>query len=211
MAHGFCFSWEPGLVWLHVVSDIATGIAYYAITFAMLYYVYKRRDITINGLLISFAAFIMACGSTHFFAAYTVYDPTYWQEGYVKAFTALISIASAIYFIPQIPKALEMPSLAKSLAKNLELNTQLTQTVQALQESNSFNQSIIDSSTDCIKLLDVKGRLQYISPGGQLQLGIKNMDEFLNTSYEDFWKGEDHNSALDRKSTRLNSSHLVIS
>ena len=190
MAHGFCFSWEPGLVWLHVMSDIVTGIAYYAITFAMLYYAYRRRDITFYGLLICFAAFIMACGTTHFFAAYTVYEPAYWQEGYVKAFTAVISIASAIYFIPQIPRALEMPSLAKSLAKNLELNTQLIRTVQALQESNSFNQSIIDSSTDCIMLLDLKGRILFMSPGGQLKLGINNMDEFLNLPYEDFWTGE---------------------
>lgn len=29
MEHGACFLWEPGLVWLHVISDIVTGIAYY--------------------------------------------------------------------------------------------------------------------------------------------------------------------------------------
>lgn len=195
MAHGFCFSWEPGLVRLHVVSDIATGIAYYAIAFAMLYYACKRRGITYYGMLISFAAFILACGTTHFFAAYTIYDPVYWQEGYVKAFTAVISIASAIYFIPQIPKALTMPSLAKSLAENRELNTQLTRTVQALQESNALNQSIIDSSTDCIKLLDPEGRLQYVSPEGQRRLGIKNLDEFLNMPYENFWHGKDRDAA----------------
>ena len=196
MAHGFCFSWEPGLVWIHVASDIATGIAYYSIALALLYYAYKRRDITFYGLLISFAAFILACGTTHFFAAYTVYDPTYWQEGYVKAFTALISIASAIYFIPQMPKALDMPSLAKSLDENRELNSKLTKAVQALQDSNSFNQSIIDSSTDCINLLDLKGRLQYMSPRGQLKFGIKSIDEFINVPYENFWKGEDHTAAL---------------
>lgn len=38
MAHGFCFSWEPGLVWLHVASDIVTGLAYYLITSAMGYF-----------------------------------------------------------------------------------------------------------------------------------------------------------------------------
>jgi len=196
MAHGFCFSWEPGLVRLHVVSDVATGIAYYAITFAMLYYAYKRRDITFYGMLISFAAFILACGTTHFFAAYTVYDPAYWQEGYVKAFTALISIASAIYFIPQIPKALDMPSLARSLAENRELNTRLTETVRALRESNSINQSIIDSSTDCIKLLDLEGRLLYMSPGGQRKFGITDMDGFLNRSYDVLWQEGGRDAAL---------------
>ena len=27
MAHGFCFSWEPRLVRIHVGSDILTGLA----------------------------------------------------------------------------------------------------------------------------------------------------------------------------------------
>lgn len=45
MAHGYCFSWEPGLVWLHVVSDVITGIAYYSIPMALFYVAYKRRDL----------------------------------------------------------------------------------------------------------------------------------------------------------------------
>ncbi|MDD5284349.1 MAG: ATP-binding protein [Desulfuromonadaceae bacterium] len=120
MAHGFCFSWEPGLVWLHVVSDIFTGIAYYAIAFAMVYFIYKRRDEPFALLFLLFALFIMACGTTHFFAVYTVYVPEYWQEGYVKAFTMVISVIAAILFIPKIPMAIEMPSLAKTL-KDLQL------------------------------------------------------------------------------------------
>jgi len=191
MAHGFCFSWEHGLVWLHVASDIAIGIAYYLITLALFYFSFKRREYSLFRVLICFAAFILACGTTHFFAAYTVYEPAYWQEGYVKALTAVISIISAIYLVPQLPKALDMPQLVKSLADNRDLNTQLTRTVQALQASNAFNQSIIDSSSDCIKLLDLNGRLLYMNPGGQLILGITNMDEYLNEPFEDFWKGED--------------------
>ncbi len=66
-----------------------------------------------------------------------------------------------------------------------------------LQKSNSFNKSIIESSTDCIKVLDLQGRLQYMSLGGQQILGITNMDEFLNISFEDFWKGSDHEAAQE--------------
>ncbi len=116
MAHGFCFSWEPGLVWLHVVSDILTGVAYYAITFAMLYFVFKRRDLPFLVVFLCFGLFIIACGTTHFLAAYTVYLPEYWVEGYVKAFTMVVSVISAILFIPIIPKALEMPSIVRALA-----------------------------------------------------------------------------------------------
>ena len=85
MAHGFCFSWEPALVWLHVTSDIVTGLAYYVITAAMGYFAYKRRDVQFMWVFLLFALFIFACGTTHFFAAYTVYRPDYWPEGVVKA------------------------------------------------------------------------------------------------------------------------------
>lgn len=197
MAHGFCFMWEPGLVWLHVASDIVTGISYYSIALAMLYCSYKRRDITFIRLLFIFAAFITMCGTTHLFAVYTIFDPLYWQEGYVKALTALISVSSAIYFIPQIPKALVMPSLKRSLADNQELNAQLKRTVDELRKSNSFSQSIIDSSIDCIKLLDMEGKLLYINPGGQKLLGINNMEKYLNILYENFWNGRYRELALE--------------
>lgn len=119
MAHGYCFSWEPALVWLHVASDILTGVAYYAIAFAMAYFAFKKRDLPFVVVFIFFGLFILACGTTHFFAAYTVYVPDYWPEGYVKAFTALVSVIAAILFIPKIPVAIEMPSLPKTL-KNLQ-------------------------------------------------------------------------------------------
>jgi len=122
MAHGFCFSWEPLLVWLHVASDILTGLAYYAIAVAMAYYYLKRRDLPFAVVFIFFALFILACGTTHFFAAYTVYVPEYWPEGYVKALTAVISVLAAMLFIPKIPVAIEMPSLKKTLQEVKQLN-----------------------------------------------------------------------------------------
>lgn len=115
MAHGFCFSWEPGLVWLHVISDILTGVAYYSIAIAMAYFAIKRRDLPFLLVFLFFGLFILACGTTHFLAAYTVYVPDYWTEGVVKSITMLVSVIAAILFIPKIPVAIEMPSLPKTL------------------------------------------------------------------------------------------------
>jgi signal transduction histidine kinase len=120
MAHGFCFSWEPGLVWLHVVSDILTGLAYYAIAVAMAYFAIKRRDLPFIMIFLFFGLFILACGTTHFYAAYTIYVPDYWTEGYIKALTMVVSVIAAILFIPKIPVAIEMPSLSRTL-KNMQI------------------------------------------------------------------------------------------
>jgi signal transduction histidine kinase len=132
MAHGFCFSWEPGLVWLHVASDILTGVAYYAIAFAMAYFAFKRRDLPFIMVFLFFGLFILACGTTHFFAAYTVYVPDYWPEGYVKAFTMVVSVIAAILFIPKIPVALEMPSLPKTLRDLREVSAEQKRTEEEL-------------------------------------------------------------------------------
>jgi PAS domain S-box-containing protein len=67
----------------------------------------------------------------------------------------------------------------------------------ALRGSDSFNQSIIDSSRDCIKILDMDGRLTYMSPAGQRLLGIKDMTTYLNVPYEEFWRGSDRATVVD--------------
>jgi len=124
MAHGYCFSWEKGLVCLHVGSDIVTGLSYYAIALSMGYFAFKRRDIIFKVVFVFFAIFILSCGTTHFLAAYTVYVPDYWLEGYVKALTALVSAIAAVLFIPKIPEAIELPSLAKTLQQVNDLNAE---------------------------------------------------------------------------------------
>jgi PAS domain S-box-containing protein len=200
MAHGFCFSWEPGLVWLHVVSDVITGIAYYSIALALFYIAYRRRDIPFNWILFLFALFILSCGSTHFFAAYTVFDPAYWPEGYVKAFTALISALSAAIFIPLLPKVIAMPSLGKALADNEELNRRLHQKVEELQATTDHLEianfelklsegrfrTILDATREAIFILDVQtGMIVDVnrtacamygySPSEILKLGIEDL------------------------------------
>ncbi len=125
MEHGFCFSWEKPLVALHVTSDIITGLSYYSIPIAMFYFAYRRRDLPFYKIFLLFAFFILSCGTTHLFAAWTIFYPDYWPEGFVKALTAGISAATAILFIPRIPEAIALPSLAESNDKIRKLNEEL--------------------------------------------------------------------------------------
>lgn len=172
MEHGACFSWEPGLVWLHVISDIVTGIAYYSIPAALFYFAYKRRDLPFHGVILLFGVFILSCGTTHFLAAYTVFVAEYWVEGGVKAFTALISAVAAFYLIPLIPDAIAMPSLTKSLKENQELNAQLekkldelnlktrelVETNRELNLSESRFRVLVEHAPDAILVYDVAQR-----------------------------------------------------
>ncbi|MEK6744722.1 MAG: ATP-binding protein [Nitrospirota bacterium] len=137
MAHGFCFLWHPRLVMLHVVSDILTGIAYISIPLAMGYFLFKRRDLPFPYIFWIFALFIFSCGLTHLSAAYTVYVPSYWEEGFLKAFTALISIVAAVMLIPMIPKALSLPSLTNALEDIKRLNSELEEQLEEVRKKDS--------------------------------------------------------------------------
>ncbi|MEI6306318.1 MAG: PocR ligand-binding domain-containing protein, partial [Deltaproteobacteria bacterium] len=180
MEHGYCFSWEPGLVWLHVASDIITGISYYAITLAMFYVAFKRRDLPILKILLLFGAFIIACGSTHFFAAYTVYVPAYWAEGAVKAFTAIISAISAIYVIPRLPEAITFPSLASSLDEIKKLNYELKAKNAELQMANHSIEKLIDP----VFWISPNGRILKVNEAACKALGYSR-DEMTLMSITD--------------------------
>jgi two-component system, cell cycle sensor histidine kinase and response regulator CckA len=60
-----------------------------------------------------------------------------------------------------------------------------------LRESEEFNRSMIENSLDCIKLLDVKGHLLFMSLGGQNLLEIEDLQAYIGKSWIEFWKEED--------------------
>lgn len=68
--------------------------------------------------------------------------------------------------------------------------------LKSLRESEQFSKQIIESSNDCIKVLDKDGRLLFMSRGGQNLMGIEDITPFLNKSWIDYWKGKDKKSAI---------------
>ena len=186
MAHGFCFMWDPRLVWLHVVSDILTGVAYISIPLAMGYFIFKRRDLPFPHLFGIFALFIFSCGVTHLFAAYTVYVPSYWEEGYVKAFTALVSIIAAVMLIPMIPRALGLPSLPNALENIKRLNSELERQLEELR----IKDYALASSVNGIVISDLYGNLTYVNDAFLNMWGHAGKNAVLGKPFSGFWQSE---------------------
>lgn len=116
MPHGHCYLWNPGLIWLHVISDGLIALAYTSIPFTLLHLARKRRDIPFNWMFACFGTFIVACGATHVMEIWTLWTPTYWLSGVVKAITAAASVSTAALLVTLVPKAVAIPT-AQELAK----------------------------------------------------------------------------------------------
>ncbi|HEY9643766.1 MAG TPA: ATP-binding protein [Coleofasciculaceae cyanobacterium] len=123
--HGHCYLWKPGLVWLHVSSDSLIALAYVAISASLAYLVHRtRKAIPFHWMFLAFGSFIIACASTHFMDVWTLWHPTYWLAGGLKAITAIASVATAVILPPLIPKALALVETAKlSEERRLHLET----------------------------------------------------------------------------------------
>ncbi|HEY9617529.1 MAG TPA: ATP-binding protein [Microcoleaceae cyanobacterium] len=108
--HGHCYLWKSGLVLLNVTSDAVIGAAYYSIPMLLLYIVRKRGDLPFDWVFFLFASFILACGTGHLMDIWTLWHPTYWLSGTMKALTAAISLGTGIVLVSLVPKILAIPS-----------------------------------------------------------------------------------------------------
>ncbi|MEG4575335.1 ATP-binding protein [Microcoleus sp. N3A4] len=123
--HGHCYLWQTPLVWLHVTSDSIIALAYFSIPITLIYFISKREDLPFDWIFAMFGAFIVACGITHIFELWTLWHPTYWLSGTMKAITALISFATVILLVGLIPQALALPSPAQLESANRLLEAEI--------------------------------------------------------------------------------------
>jgi PAS domain S-box-containing protein len=68
---------------------------------------------------------------------------------------------------------------------------------EALRESEAFNRSIIESSPDCIKVLDLEGNLLSIEAGQEL-LGITDLAPLLHQPWTEFWESAEDRATAQR-------------
>src|SRR5262245_55995349 len=106
MPHGHCYLWRPGVVWLHVLSDLSIALSYASIPFTLIYFIRRRRDLPYRWMFGCFGLFIFTCGATHAMEIWTLWEPVYWFSGSVKAACALSSVATAGLLVRLVPEAL---------------------------------------------------------------------------------------------------------
>ena len=84
--------------------------------------------------------------------------------------------------------------------------TAVWQAERALREARSMNASILESSRDCIVLLDLDGKTLFVSPGGIESMEVTDVDAILGLSWLRVWKGADNRLAMEAVAAARNGA-----
>ena len=138
MPHGYCYLWNPHIVWLNVVSDGLITLSYYCIPIVLIYFIRKRRDLPFNWIFWMFGSFILACGTTHLMEIWNIWHGSYLVSGIIKAVTAAISVATAVRLIPLLPQAVAVPNLMDLRERNRKLESEVA-------ERRRFHEELVEA------------------------------------------------------------------
>jgi PAS domain S-box-containing protein len=148
MPHGHCYLWDPALVRLHFIGDLAIGVAYVAISVTLLVLVRQgKREIPFHWMFLAFGTFLIACGATHLMEVWTLWTPLYWLSGTIKAVTALASVTTAFALPPLVPRSVALVRAANVSARrgldleaaNAALRTEVAERKRAEDEVRRLN------------------------------------------------------------------------
>ncbi|PTA69646.1 GGDEF domain-containing protein [Deinococcus arcticus] len=134
--------WPPALTALHVGSDLLVWLSYTVIAGLLALLVYRNRaHLPFDWVVLAFGLFIVACGFTHVMHVVVRFVPVYWFDAYVRALTAIVSVATAAALPPLMPRVgqalratAELQRKEQELQQALRVNTALLNIVELAQE-----------------------------------------------------------------------------
>lgn len=179
-----CGRWTEFHGWLYIISDLLIWSAYFAIPVIIIRYISRRQDARFLRIYFLFAAFILACGATHFLDAAAFWIPAYRLNALVRLITGILSWVTVFSLIKLLPAAF-------SLKSQNQLETEITQRKKAeeqIQKQKQEIQDFIDSMSTLSAKIDTKGNLLMINKTALQATGLA-MEKLPETNFleGDWW------------------------
>lgn len=172
-----CGDWSAGHGWLHILSDVGIWAAYFAIPGLLAYFLSQRKDLPFRRVFLLFVAFIMLCGLTHLMDATIFWWPAYRLSGMLKLATAIVSWATVVALIYNIPEVLRLRS-PEELEREIEAR-KLAE--QALRESNDVLEQRVQQRVEELNkanadLKERDARWRRFTSSNIIGVGLANAD-----------------------------------
>ncbi len=139
---GAGYRWQPDILALHIISDGLITLAYCSILLTLVYFVRRRSDLQFNWMLLCFAIFMTAGATMHGVEIWTIWHPTYWLSGGIKAIAALALITTSILLIKLVPGALRLPSPSALQIVNSTLEREISERIRAEEDLRRANETL---------------------------------------------------------------------
>src|SRR5260221_6905523 len=94
-----CGKWSEFHGWLYIISDLLIWSAYFAIPVIIIRYITRKQHARFLKIYFLFAAFILACGATHFLDALAFWLPVYRLNALIRFATGVLSWVTVFHLI----------------------------------------------------------------------------------------------------------------
>lgn len=175
-----CGNWTGFHGWLYIVSDLLIWSAYFAMPLIILKFISRKVNAKFVRLYFLFAAFILACGSTHLLDAVTFWFPAYRLNALVRFVTGVVSWVTVFQLVRILPEAL-------SLKTHDQLEKEISERKRAEEELRIANHQL-NEAQEIAKMghwqWDVENNKLTWSPGLYKIYGLEPQNDSL--SYDKF-------------------------
>ena len=132
---------------------------------------------------------IKCFGSPEHIAMFEQICAEHTHVGPAESYAALTDEDARLRMVSSLQqKAEAFDELADQRQREIERRTTVE---EMLRQTQAFASNVLENSVDCVKVLDLDGRVSYMSPPGQKALEISSVEDVLGRRWVDFWNPED--------------------